>query len=293
MKRTVFFVVVLCSLLAGFFFGCDKDNSYRVYYNKSGADLGSAPKDTNEYKEGDTVELKENLGNLQRSKKQFGGWWILGSAVDDNGEPKTVYAPGDHITVESSNIVLNVFWEDDENNVIQTAYYTVRHYQQNADGSDPSEPTEIESTKKGTVGKLTTAEPKEYTGFTAQEFTQKEVLEDGSTVVEIYYKRNKIYYQFYNNDSEDMVIGSLEGLYGATVDTTSIQPTPPFTGYTFAGWQPELPETFGAENKKFHAQWNLPSNNDEEENNGSEENGGNSSENGNESGGGENNGENS
>ena len=45
-------------------------------------------------------------------------------------------------------------------------------------------------TKNGTTGAQTSAEAKNYEGFTAQEITQKTIAGDGSTIVNVYYKRN-------------------------------------------------------------------------------------------------------
>ena len=67
--------------------------------------------------------------------------------------------------------------------------YTVKHYQQNLDGTYPSEPTATDD-KTGTTATATAAEAKSYTGFTKVDFAQGTIAGDGSTVVEIYYTRN-------------------------------------------------------------------------------------------------------
>jgi len=69
--------------------------------------------------------------------------------------------------------------------------YTVKHYQQNlADDDYPTDATATED-KTGVTGDETEAVAKVYTGFTAQAFSQKNIAADGSTVVSIYYTRNK------------------------------------------------------------------------------------------------------
>ena len=69
--------------------------------------------------------------------------------------------------------------------------YTVKHYQQNlADDDYPTDATETEN-KSGAAEEQTEAVAKVYKGFTAQAFSQEAIAADGSTVVKIYYTRNK------------------------------------------------------------------------------------------------------
>lgn len=67
--------------------------------------------------------------------------------------------------------------------------YTVIHWQENADDNGNSY---VESeTKQGASGKQTAATAKSYQGFTAQTITQETIAGDGSTIVNVYYKRNE------------------------------------------------------------------------------------------------------
>lgn len=67
--------------------------------------------------------------------------------------------------------------------------YTVIHWQENADDNGNSY---VESeTKQGASGKQTAARAKSYPGFTAQTITQETIAGDGSTIVNVYYKRNE------------------------------------------------------------------------------------------------------
>ncbi|MFQ9471247.1 MAG: hypothetical protein ACLRY7_04045 [Hominenteromicrobium sp.] len=45
-------------------------------------------------------------------------------------------------------------------------------------------------TQKGKTGSETKAAAKEYDGFTAETITQQTIAGDGSTIVNVYYKRN-------------------------------------------------------------------------------------------------------
>lgn len=67
--------------------------------------------------------------------------------------------------------------------------YTVIHWQENAD--DDGYSYKESETKQGASGKQTAARAKSYPGFTAQSFTQETIEGDGSTIVNVYYKRNE------------------------------------------------------------------------------------------------------
>ena len=76
-----------------------------------------------------------------------------------------------------------------------SARYTVIHFQENADDNGYSY---IESeTKYNTVGSQTSATAKSYKGFTAEPITQAIIAGDGSTIVNVYYKRNVYEVKFY------------------------------------------------------------------------------------------------
>ena len=77
--------------------------------------------------------------------------------------------------------------------------YTVIHWQENADDDEYSY-AESE-TKYGTTGAQTSAAAKSYTGFTAQTIAQQTIAGDGSTIVNVYYKRNVYNVQFYERKS--------------------------------------------------------------------------------------------
>ena len=73
--------------------------------------------------------------------------------------------------------------------------YTVIHWQENAD--DDGYSYKESETKQGASGKQTAATAKSYLGFTAQTITQEMIAGDGSTIVNVYYKRNVYDIKFY------------------------------------------------------------------------------------------------
>ena len=120
--------------------------------------------------------------------------------------------------------------------------YTVKHFLQNLDGSYPTEAYETE-TKSGTTGENTAATAKSYTGFTVQNFEQKTIAANGSTVVEIKYERNKhnITYQITGDYFVNGSYTTVENVpFGSTLSLISDNMAQ--DGYTFSEWS-GLPET--------------------------------------------------
>ena len=75
--------------------------------------------------------------------------------------------------------------------------YTVIHWLENADDNEYS--YKESETKTGTTGAQTSAEAKTYEGFTKQNIAQQTIAGDGSTIVNVYYKRNVYEVKFYSN----------------------------------------------------------------------------------------------
>lgn len=130
--------------------------------------------------------------------------------------------------------------------------FTVKHYQQNVD--DDNYTLADTETKKGytesPVGAnlATTA----YEGFYSLLYdTTTKIAADGSTVVEIYYDR---YYYLMNFDLDGGYgVEPIYARYGAPISVGT--PTKP--GYSFNGWDPELPATMPAESATHKATWKV------------------------------------
>lgn len=101
----------------------------------------------------------------------FEGWY------EESGKQFTF---GNQLT---SNITLTARWESNT-----STKYTVIHWQEKADESGWS--LHETETKTGRTGAQTAAASKSYEGFTAQTITQQTINGDGSTIVNVYYKRN-------------------------------------------------------------------------------------------------------
>ena len=127
--------------------------------------------------------LDLNTVTPTRSGYTFDGWYIDGQKVTSVSAEATVTAQ----------------WKASSN-----TKYTVIHWQENANDDEYSS-KDIEI-KSGTTGAKTAATAKsskdeDYQGFTAQKIEQKTIAGDGSTIVNVYYKRNIYDVKFYSYSS--------------------------------------------------------------------------------------------
>ena len=170
-------------------------------------------------------------------------WTVNGTAVANN----TTASYSHKVTAKTD---VKVFFK-----VAGNTKYTVRHLQEGVDGTYTKGE---EEPKTGTTGKNTEATAKTYTGFITPTVDQKPIAADGSTVIEIKYARKEITLTF--NLAGGAIDGKSDpvvrkGKYGAEVKDLPEPSKLKKTGYTFSGWNPELPEKFPAEDKTYTAQW--------------------------------------
>lgn len=110
-----------------------------------------------------------------------------------------------------------------------TANYTVQYWQENADddgyslackSNNPDEP-DVEI-KTGTVGtKVSGSDARRYEGFTyngGKTDTNVEIKGDGSTVVNVYYKRNVYTVNFYDTSEKEYTQLRITAKYGANIN---------------------------------------------------------------------------
>ena len=96
--------------------------------------------------------------------------------------------------------------------------YTVIHWQENADDDEYS--YAVSETKYGTTGAQTSAEAKTYEGFTAQTIAQQTIAGDGSTIVNVYYKRDEYSVKFFerkNSRWQEITSLTITAKYGANI----------------------------------------------------------------------------
>ena len=136
----------------------------------------------------------------------FEGWYEESGKMFTFGSPLT------------SNITLTAHWKSNT-----STKYTVIHWQENADNNEYALRESEE--KSGATGASTSAAAKSYPGFTAQTITQQTINGDGSTIVNVYYKRNVYEVKFFTIKYEwfsgkyvkDKEIYCITAKYGANI----------------------------------------------------------------------------
>lgn len=150
-------------------------------------------------------------------------------------------------TMPTSDITCTAIW------AATNTIYTIYHIQQDLNG-DYSAITETESLI-GLSGATTQAEAKEYIGFTANTFEQDSISPDGSTIINILYSRNS-YTLTWLADSTSITDSCTNGsvLFGTEIVAPQ---SPEKQGFTFAGWNADVPETMPAADLTFTATWTI------------------------------------
>ena len=170
------------------------DKGYWIHFNSAGGSY-VAP----QFVTGNTIPPADPA----RPGFSFKGWY------EESGKQFTF---GSQLT---SNITLIARWESNT-----STKYTVIHWQEKADESGWS--LHETETKTGGTGAQTAAAAKSYDGFTAQTITQQTINGDGSTIVNVYYKRNVYAVKFFTIKYEG---GLLSGKYVKDKEIDSIRIT--------------------------------------------------------------------
>ena len=130
-----------------------------------------------------------------RSGYTFDGWYIDGQKV----------------TSVSAEATVTAHWKANSK-----TEYTVIHWLENADDNEYSS-KDIEK-KTGATNSTTNAKAKSYLGFTAQTIEQKTIAGDGSTIVNVYYKRNVYIVNFYDRKGKKEYTDlRISAKYGANI----------------------------------------------------------------------------
>lgn len=170
------------------------DKGHWIHFNSAGGSY-VAP----QFVTGNTIPP----ANPARPGFSFEGWYEQSGNQFTFGSPLT------------SNITLTAHWKSNT-----STKYTVIHWQEKADESGWS--LHETETKPGGTGAQTAAAAKSYDGFTAQTITQQTINGDGSTIVNVYYKRNVYAVKFFTIKYEG---GLLSGKYVKDKEIDSIRIT--------------------------------------------------------------------
>lgn len=208
-----------------------------------------------------TVEIQYlYLKNAEKAVESYVADIAVGSDLNITVKSPEVigYTPDRaEVTIDVQNV---------QENILETVLYspamvnyTVNYYQQNLDNDNYTlVDTEHKEQLTGEpVGEIQGYKEK-YDGFYGLLYdTTTPVAADGSTVVEIYYDR--YYYLMTFNLDGGYGVEPIYARYGAPIEVND----PTRAGYTFAGWNPQLPGTMPAYSEKdlsegknvYTAQW--------------------------------------
>lgn len=220
-------------------------NSYTVRFNGNAADIGnvSGTMEDQVFTYNVAEELSKNIYEI--SGYEFNGW---NTKADGTGDSYNDCGTVKNLTSENMAVVeLYAQWSANTD-----TQYTVKHHKvmEVNDGEYVNVTLIREDTKYGVTGAQTNAVADTMTGFTP-EFTQKAILGDGTTVVDIYYIRNKYSITWILNEGiADNEYTSGEIYYGDAI----VSPNAVKTGYVLS-WDKEIPAVMGAEDLVIEAVW--------------------------------------
>lgn len=121
------------------------------------------------------------------------------------------YIDGQKVTSVSAEATVTAHWKANSK-----TEYTVIHWQENA--NDDGYSLKETETQKGKTGSETKAAAKKYDGFTAETITQQTIAGDGSTIVNVYYKRNVYIVNFYDRKGKKEYTDlRISAKYGANI----------------------------------------------------------------------------
>ena len=143
-------------------------------------------------------------------------------------------------TFPNSNETYTAKWTPNTNTP-----YTINYFKESLNGTDELYDSE---TATGTTDEETNINPPPIEGFDVS-VNNSNIASDGSTVVEVYYKRKTVTLTFMNGDER---FGSVTGKYGYPITTP--QTAPAKEGFTFDGWD-SIPSTFPATDATYYAIW--------------------------------------
>ena len=236
--------------------------TFKVTYDKNGADSGTAPVDSDNYYRGKEVTIAGNPGKLLKDGYSFAGW---NAKADRSGES---YNAGSKFSMPDSAVTFYVKWSTNP------TYSIIYHGNTNSGGKEPST-VESDSGDQVTIadsGSLM------KTGYTFVEWNSKE---DGSgksygigtqitmdiVDIDLYAKWTKAKYTvtYHGNGSTGGTIpAKTTHLYESDVTVSSGEPTR--TGHTFQSWNTDSAGggldyvsgngfKMGADNVDLYAKW--------------------------------------
>ena len=161
----------------------------------------------------------------------FVGWYVKGTSTAFNGKMPT------------TDTIYEAKWTAGTN-----TKYTIEIYMMDTEGKYSLSTATISYGVTGTFAEIVPSTTSGFTYDASRSELSKEIAADGSTVLKIYYARD-LYTVTWNVDGLET---EEDVYYGAAIVAPA---DPEKKGYTFAGWDPAVPETMPANDVEFTATW--------------------------------------
>ena len=196
-------------------------NSHTLTWDLAGGKVSTAGKI------GSTTWPAKNATGTQSRSVAYGTVLTTIPVLTKTGYVFNRWDPVPGSSMPDNDVTYTALW----NPATNTAY-TVKHYQQNADGTYPTDPTETQSLT-GTTDASVTPNTKTYTGFTSPEKQTVTIAADGSTVVEYQYPR-LVYTIRWNANGGSCSTYYTNVRYGEALGAS--MPTATLSGFVQTGW---------------------------------------------------------
>ena len=218
----------------------DGSSVFKVYYDRETHNVTYVDNGADKPIASETHMYGENFVPAVPSRVGYGfaGWFV--------DEALTVPFDG---YMTSDDLTLYAKWE------AGVVGYVVNHHVQDAEGQTAWDKTYTTTTIYGSATADTVISPdvlEMEKGFRTPAVQTVTVSPDGTTVIDYYYDRIVYIIYIYTDDGDDYT-NFWTFLYGKTVYLAD----PSRTGYTFLGWDIELPETMPAYDFNVVAQWKI------------------------------------
>ncbi len=250
-----------------------KDGSYledSVVFNENALIFATSKRKGEPDKPKVTITVKGDEGVEVRSPNNFtvdsgAKWASIKTQAEEKAKAKENFEIKEwHLDNKNGTLITNEREFKEDTTVFAVSKrkvvgYKVEHLKENIENENYTKAEE--ETKTGEAGKNTEATAKQYEGFSCQGLAQEEIKADGSTVIQIKYKRNRVSLILdlaggkTTPALEDGADGKklLKGKFEARVEVKGLEKE----NHGFEKWEPALPEKFPATspNKTYKAKW--------------------------------------